>query len=217
VQQQQNNQSFFKGLKTFIQHFRGIFSKDASRRMQAIQQSCDDLRQKGDSEERVAIFEDFLQDIEESVKGWPKSSGDIDKKISTGILAFNFLLLTLIYAWGKPIAISQIIALVVLIINIVFNVCYFGMRLTQEHLGIKSTGCLLSFVQLIFTVGTFIVITAMLWYVFPPAVIAFLLASIVVFFVWVLFMVRGTIIAAHIRRVPSLRGNVHNSPSPPTK
>lgn len=102
-----------------------------------------------------------------------------------------------------------------MIISIVFNVCYLAMLLTQQRLHIEANGCLLSVVQLIIMAGTIIVVVAMRWYIFPPAVIVFLLASLVAFLIWDLFMFRGVIIAAHIRRVPPPQQNAATlSPTP---
>lgn len=207
----------FKDFRHFIRDVSEIRSQDPQRQAEAIQKATDDLRQvaKPGREMQVDTFEDILKDVAEALRGWPKYSGDNDKKIVAGFLAFNFLLFPLIVSWTKPYTSSQIIALSAVIISIVFNVCYLAMLLTQERLHIEANGCLLSVVQLIIMVGTIIVVVAMLWYIFPPAVIVFLLASLVAFLIWDLFMFRGVIIAAHIRRVPPPQQNAATlSPTP---
>ncbi|TMC15972.1 MAG: hypothetical protein E6J36_22780, partial [Chloroflexi bacterium] len=152
--QHQKSHTFLKDLYDFVRHYSGTFSQDAQRRAQAIQQSCDDLRHTGASDEKVVILEDLLQDIAEVVRGWPEHSRADDKKIAAGLLAFNFLLAPLIFTWAKPYTPPQIIALLAVIVNFVFNFIYLVMLYAQEKLNIESTGCLLSLVQFILAVGT---------------------------------------------------------------
>ncbi len=214
-QQPQKQHSSFKNLYRFLRQFSEVFSKDPRRRAEAIQQSTDNLRQvaKPGRESQIEVFEDIMRDMDEVVRAWPQHSVP-DKRIAAGFLAFNLVLLPVILSWGKPNTLSGVIALMAIIVSLMFNIVYLLICFNQERQGTINAGCGLSFMEYVFGIGTACVALALLWTVFPPAIIVLVIGALIALFIWNVNVFRNAIIAAHLRRFPPPQSNQQSPTSP---
>jgi len=217
AQQQQKKQPSFKGLMKFLREASSIKSPDAHVREQAIKQSTEDLRNAGATDAWANDFSEFMKNVEEAMVGWLRHS-TLHKRIATGLLAINFLLLPFILT-QQVLDIPLKMALIAIAASIPLLAFYNFTIYTFEEQKVENAGCGLVVIEIVFEVATAFGVGATLWHVFPVSTIVFLSSSLIGVLIWVVNMMRGAITAAHWRRQVSQQTDTQQMPpsSPPSE